>query len=184
MYFKPNPAPPAALFESLSPATVGTLDVGCDFNVVISPPVPTCQGCCAVRDGVGRLYMFGFSRLVTPRSVAPWLVTVSPGRIIFGPMSGLGTRPACLKVSFVLMSPFSFTEQEKMCGLSVAMSPRPTQACRGERGWAGSQGPLFWPSFSYIFSQNFILLLLCIISSNNQKLLAVWRCWEFRTILK
>ena len=133
MYFKPNHAPPAALFESLSPATVGTLDVGCDFNVVISPPVPTCQGCCAVRDGVGRLYMFGFSRLVTPRSVAPWLVTVSPGRIIFGPMSGLGTRPACLQVSFVLISPFSFTEQEKMCGLSVAMSPRPTQACR-ERG--------------------------------------------------
>ena len=71
-----------------------------------------------------------------------------------------------------------------MCGLSVAMSPRPTQACREERGGAGSQGPLFWPSFSYIFSQNFILLLLCIISSNNQKLLAVWRCWEFRTILK
>ena len=132
-----------------------------------------------MRDGVGRLYMFGFSRLVTPRSVAPWLVTVSPGRIIFGPMSGLGTRPACLQVSFVLISPFSFTEQEKMCGstslleVSAAMSPRLTQACRGERGGAGSQGLSFWPSFSYILSQNFILLLLCVISSQNQKLLAV-----------
>ena len=173
MYFKPNPAPPAALFESLSPASVGTLDVGCDFNVVISLPAPTFPGCLAVRDGVGRMYIIGFSRLLTPRSVAPWLVTVSPGRIIFGPMSGLGTRPACLQVSFVLISPFSFTEQEKMCGLSVAMSPRPTQACRGERSEAGSQGPSFWPSFSYISFQNFILLLLCIISSNNQKLLAV-----------
>ena len=119
-----------------------------------------------MRDGVGRLYMFGFSRLVTPRSVAPWLVTVSPGRIIFGPMSGLGTRPACLKVSFVLISPFSFTEQEKMCGstavleVSAAMSPRPTQACRGERGGAGSQGLSFWPSFSYILSQSIKHVLL------------------------
>ena len=162
MYFKPNHAPPAALFESLSPVSVDKLAVGCDFNVVISLPAPTFPGCLAVRDGVGRMYIIGFSRLLTPRSVAPWLVTVSPGRIIFGPMSGLGTRPACLQVSFVLISPFSFTEQEKMCGLSVAMSPRPTQACRGERGWAGSQGLSFWPSFSYIFSQNFILLLLCV----------------------
>ena len=178
-FCKPIPATLPALFESLSPVSVCKLAVGSGLNVVISPPAPTCQGCCAVRDGVGRLYMFGFSRLVTPRSVAPWLFSVSPGRIIFGPMSGLGTRPASLKVLFVLISLFSFTVQEKMCGstavleVSAAMSRRPTQACGGERGGAGSQGLSFWPSFSYILSQNFILLLLCVISSQNQKLLAV-----------
>lgn len=55
LYFKPNPATLPALFESLSLASVDKLAVGSGLNVVISLPAPTCPGCLAVRDGVGRL---------------------------------------------------------------------------------------------------------------------------------
>ena len=126
--------------------------------------------------------MIGFSRLVMPRSVAPWLFAVSPGRIIFGPISGMGTRPARLEVSCVLMSPFSSTEQEKMCGstavleVSAAMSPRPTQTGPpGREGWGWvSRAIILAFSLLYLFAELHFVVAVChFITLKNQKLLAV-----------